>query len=203
MAALRIKNQWFKPGVEHSPAENAQAVAFNTWRIGVNLVKQMRSAGYDVDAGEPYFAVLREALVFLALVADRMAHARLDAEGRTTFTATLVHHVAGTLGENRTDLMGGDEAVARAERERLIDLFNLRAGEYADFPFDPGEPDFAFLRYFGSLLEPLMPEKDRRWVMDQIIAVEAPDAVALLRRAMDGVFSTEPRRARRAAMGGE
>lgn len=201
--ALRIKNQWFKPGVEHTPAENAQAVAFNAWRIGVNLIKQMRTAGYDVDAGEPYFAVLREALVFLALVADRMAHARLDGEGRQSFTATLVHHVANTLAENRVDLMGADEAAARAERERLIDLFNQRAPEYADFAFNPSAPDFAFLRYFGSVVEPLMPEKDRRWVMDQIIAIEAPEAVSMLQRAMDGVFSTEPRRPRRASAAGE
>jgi hypothetical protein len=49
----------------------------------------------------------------------------------------------------------------------------------------------------------VLPEKDRRWVIDQVMAVEAPEAVAMLRKSMDGVFSTGPRRPRRETMSGE
>ena len=43
-----------------------------------------------------------------------------------------------------------------------------------------------------------MPQKDQRWVVDQIMASEVPDAVETLTRAMQGVLSTEPRPARAA-----
>jgi hypothetical protein len=46
-----------------------------------------------------------------------------------------------------------------------------------------------------------MPAKDRRWVIDQMMATEVPEAVDILRRAMQGVLSTEPRVPRRARAG--
>ena len=39
----------------------------------------------------------------------------------------------------------------------------------------------------------LMPKKDQRWVLDQVMASEVPEAIAYLQKAMDGVLSTEPR----------
>ena len=38
-----------------------------------------------------------------------------------------------------------------------------------------------------------MPQKDQRWVVDQIMASEVPDALDMIQRGMDGVLSTEPR----------
>ena len=72
------------------------------------------------------------------------------------------------------------------------------SGEDAGF-----EPDFAFLRYLGHRLEPTLPEKDRRWVIDQVMAAEAPDAVGVVQRAMRDLHDTSPRRARRTSMSGD
>jgi hypothetical protein len=77
--AMRLKSHWFKPGAEKSPAEQASAMAFIVFRVAQNLLKRMRGAHFDIDAGPPYFAFLREVLVFLVAITDRMAHARLDA----------------------------------------------------------------------------------------------------------------------------
>jgi hypothetical protein len=49
----------------------------------------------------------------------------------------------------------------------------------------------------------VVPAKDRRWVIDQVMAIEAPEAVAMLQRAMQDVFSTEAPGKLRAAMTGE
>ncbi len=67
--------------------------------------------------------------------------------------------------------------------------------------FGPDGPDFAFTRYLGHRIEALMPAKDRRWVVDQMMATEVPEAVDILRRAMQGVLSTEPRAPRRPRAG--
>ncbi len=42
-----------------------------------------------------------------------------------------------------------------------------------------------------------MPEKDRLWVIDQIMATEVPEAVQILQRSIQDVLSTEPRAPRR------
>ena len=199
---LRLKAHWFKPEQAKSPAQTASAIAFMAWRIAVNMLKRMREAGFDIDAGPAYFGFVREVLVFLLAGADRMAYARMGADARTPFTTALVLRTAEILQENEADLLGPIEGAGYAER--FIEQFNTLADHYAEFGWaDPEGPDFAFVRYLGHRLEATVPEKDRRWVIDQVMAVEVPEAVDMLRRAMAGVFSTEPRRARRSSTSGE
>ena len=103
---MRIKSHWFKPGAAKTPADHASAMAFIVWRVAQSMLKRMRGAQFDIDAGVPYFAFMREVLVFLVAVTDRIAHARLDAEARAEFTVALVRHLARTLQENEDDLLG-------------------------------------------------------------------------------------------------
>ncbi len=197
--ALRVKSQWFKPERAKSPAEIAGAMAFITWRLALHVLRRMREAGFDIDAGPPYFAFVRELLVFLIAGTDRLAHARLSPEARAQFLQALVLRSAAILHDNEADLLG------RAEDEgRFVDLFNEGVVHYAEFGWSEEEgPDFGFARYLGSRLEALLPAKDRLWVGDQVIAVEAPEASATLRRALEGLLSTEPRRVRRSALSGD
>ena len=199
----RLKAHWFKPEQARNPAQTGSAIAFIAWRVGSHVIKRLREAGFDIDAGPAYFGVLRELLVFLLAGADRIAYARLGGEGRTPFTRALVLRAAEILDENESDLLGALEDGA-SYAERFVEQFNLLSGHYAEFGWSEAEgPDFAFVRYLGHRLEPLLPEKDRRWVLDQVMAVEVPEAVGMLQRSMDGVFSSEPRRARRESMSGE
>ena len=199
----RLKAHWFKPEQARNPAQTGSAIAFIAWRVGSHVIKRLREAGFDIDAGPAYFGVLRELLVFLLAGADRIAYARLGGEGRTPFTRALVLRAAEILDENESDLLGALQDGA-SYAERFVEQFNLLSGHYAEFGWSEAEgPDFAFVRYLGHRLEPLLPEKDRRWVLDQVMAVKVPEAVSMLQRSMDGVFSSEPRRARRESMSGE
>lgn len=197
MATLRLKTHWFKPEQPKSAGQTASAIAFIVWRVGRHVIDRMRKAGFDIDVGPPYFAVLREWLVFLVLVADRIAHARQAGDDRVAFTTALVLRTAELLQENEGDLLGPVPAGSPSYHERFVDLFNEVSGHYAEFGFDDEGPDFGFRRYLASRLEPLLPPKDRRWVIDQAMEIEAPEAVVMVRRGMDGVFSRErgPRRA--------
>jgi hypothetical protein len=38
-----------------------------------------------------------------------------------------------------------------------------------------------------------MSQKDQRWVVDQVMASEVPDALEMVKRGLQGVLSTEPR----------
>jgi hypothetical protein len=199
---LRIKAHWFKAEQPKSPEQNASAMAFIAWRVALNMLKRMREADFDVDAGPAYFGFVREVLVFLLAGIDRMAYARLGPDARTPFTTALVLRVAEILRDNEADLLGAVEGADYAER--FIDQFNTLAGHYAEFGWSDVEgPDFGFVRYLGSRLEASVPEKDRHWVIDQVMAIEVPEAVSMLQRAMQGVFSTEPRSARRDGVSGD
>jgi hypothetical protein len=194
---MRIKSHWFKAGASKTPQQTASALAFIVWRLAENMLKQMRSARFDIDVGLPYFAFMREVLVFLIQVVDRMAFERMPATTRAEFTTALVRRVAEILEDSENDLLGVPPPGLQSHRAQFIDLFNARSDDYATFGHGPDGPDFAFVRYLGSRVTELMTEKDRAWTLDQIMAIEAPEAVATLQRAMQDVLSTEPRPARR------
>ena len=195
---MRIKSQWFQSATPKTPQQTASAMAFITWRVAQNSLKQMRTASFDIDVGSQYFAFTREVLVFLTQVLDRMASEQMDAAARAEFMTALVQRVAEVLQENEDSWIGIPAAGQASHYDQFIDLFNELADHYADFGYDAQGPDFAFMRYLGHRIESLMPQKDQRWVVDQIMASEVPDAVETLTRAMRGVLSTEPRPARAA-----
>ncbi len=205
MAKIRIKSQWFRAGTTKTPQQTASAMAFIAWRVAQNTLKQMRVAHFDIEVGPQYFAFTREVLVFLTLVLDRMAYERMEPEARGEFVTALVQRVAEVLQDNQDTLMGVPPEGQPSYYAQFIDLFNELADDYADFGFNADGPDFAFVRYLGHRIELLMPQKDQRWVVDQIMAAEVPDAVQYMQRAMDGVLSTEerPQRAARAAASGD
>jgi hypothetical protein len=190
---MRIKSQWFKSDREKTPQEIAGAMAFTTWRIADNALKNTRRANFEIAIGPQYFSFLTEFLVFLIQVADRIAHRRLSAESRFAFTSTLANRVAETLAENQSRLMGSSIA---EHKQQFIDKLNQRAGEYADFKYSENGPEFAFTRYLAFCMREIMDEKDVEWVIDQMMSIEAPEAVEMVEKSMKNLLETEPRRTR-------
>lgn len=200
---MRIKSNWFKPQTGKTPAQTASVMAFIVWRVAQNALNQMRQAQFDIEIGAQYFAFMREWLQFLIQVVDRMASERMDAAQRVEFTTALVRRVADVLAENENNLLGPPAPGQDSHQGSFIDLFNELSLHYAEFGHDDDGPDFSFMRYLGHRIEALMPAKDRHWVVDQIVAIEAPEAVKMLQSSMQGVLSTEPRAVRRAGLSGD
>lgn len=190
---MRIKSQWFKSDREKAPQEIAGAMAFTIWRIADNALKNTRKANFEITIGPQYFSFLTEFLVFLIQVADRIAYRQLPAEVRVVFTSTLANRVAETLAENQSRLMGNSIA---AHKQHFIDKLNQRAGEYADFNYSSDGPEFAFTRYLAYCMREVMDEKDVEWVIDQMMSIEAPEAVDMVEKTMSNLFETEPRQPR-------
>lgn len=198
---MRSKVHWFKPDAARSPREVAGALALVAWAGARRMVTSLRKAGFDVEVGDSYFAFLAEALAFEVQIAWRVAHARYGEDPRVEFMDELAHALGRILAENRSDLLGSD---ARETERGFIAQLNRRNEEYADFAHDSQGPSFAFLRYFASLVEPLVPPKDRPWVHDQLIAIEGPEAASAIAKGLDALLDTGPatlRRTRSAALG--
>lgn len=198
---MRIKSHWFKPGREKTPQDIAGTLSFVIWRIADNALKNTRNAKFEIAIGAQYFAFLTEFLIFLIQVADRIAYRLLTAEDRVTFTGTLANRVAETLAENQSRLMGDTLA---AHKQRFIDRLNQRSGEYADFDYGDDGPEFAFTRYLAFCMREVMDEKDVEWVIDQMMSIEAPNAVDMVEKTMRDVLEIEPRQKRqRASVSGD
>ena len=198
---MRIKSNWFREGREHSPQEISDALAFVVSRIADNALKNTRKAKFEIDVGPQYLDFLAEFLLFLILVADRIAYRDLSAGDRTTFTGNLANRVGETYAENRSRLLGED---LKECKRRFIDLLNQRAGEYADFGYDEKGPDYGFYRYLAFCIGNVLSEEDASWVIDPMISYEAPEAVKMVEKTLRGLYEAEPRKPRRrAATGGD
>ena len=193
---MRVKAHWFRSEDSRPPEELAGAVAFIAFRVAQNMLKSMRKAQFDIDAGPMYFEFLAESLAFAIQVACRLAYARLPEEQRLPFATELAHRAAEHLAGNQSELLGSQSA--GEVKAAFIARLNRRFAEYADFGYGAEGPDFQFHRYFASLLAELMPEKDRRWTHDQVIAIEGPEAAATLAKSVAALLDTGPgRNARR------
>ena len=193
---MRIKSTWFKDGREHTPQEIADALAFVVSRIAENALKNTRKANFEIEVGPQYLDFLAEFLLFLILVGDRIAYQQLSAEDRLAFTSHLANRVGETYAENRSRLLAED---LKACKQRFIDLLNQRAGEYADFSYDENGPEYGFYRYLAYCIGEIMNDADSPLIIDQMISIEAPEAVKMVEKTLRNLYETEPKKPRRRA----
>ena len=201
--AVRIRSRFHKES-QRSGATLASVVAILSWKLAKDAIDRMREERYDIDIGRPYFDFVCEFLVFMATAADRIAYTKLAGEARVEFTAALVKRLAEIVEENNGMLLGA--AKPGECQGHFIDLFNRRGGEYAEFAYGTEGPDFGFKRLFAARLGDGLPEKDRLWVVDQVMEIEVPEALKGLERTLGGLFSKgdAPSRERRVSVvGGE
>lgn len=197
---MRVKSHWFNEGKAKTPAEIGGALAFIIWRVGQNMIGNLRRAEFEVNNDPRYFDLLDELLVFLVLIGDRIAYRQMDADARVEFTSALANRLGETLAENRSRLMGEDEAAAKAG---FIERLNGRAGDYAVYEYGESGPEYGFLRQLAHYLHDHVDERDRFWISDQIIGMETPEAVATLEKSMRGLLGLDPKPNRRKGSGGE
>jgi hypothetical protein len=186
-ASMRIRNHWFSNERPKAVADIAGAVAFIVWRVAQQVLRNMRRADFEIDAGPKYFDFLAEWLIFLIQGADRTAFERLG-EARVDFTTVLANRVGEILADNRSDLLG-DASTAQV-KEQFIDLLNLRLSDYADFD----RIDYGCLRFLAGLLAQVVGPRDIVWVHDQVMEIEAPQAIELVERGISGLLDEAPRR---------
>jgi hypothetical protein len=202
--AIRIRSHFHRGAGERSMPELAGVIAMLGWKLSQDAIRRMRAAQFDIDIGRQYFDFVCEYLAFMLHAADRIAYRGLDAEKRAAFTTALALKLAEVVEDNRDMLV--TEPEAGCSRRHFIDLANQRGADYADFAYDEKDgPDFGFRRFFGSRLLEIVPQKDHAWVIDQIMEIEAPEAVKALESTLTGLFAPpgEPRRARRQRNVGE
>jgi hypothetical protein len=186
--AIRIKTKFHAAG-QRSAGTLGGVVAVLAFKLAIESIKRMRKADYDIDAGRPYFDFVCEFLAFLVVCADRVAHRELDTDDRVEFTTALAQNVARFVEENNIMLLG--EAVPGESQRHFIDLFNRRSADYAEFDYGAKGPDFGFRRFFAACLRDVLPEKDKLWVVDQAMDIEAPEALQVLEKTLAGLFNPE------------
>ena len=186
--AIRIKSTWHQSD-RNKPADktlenNAQALAFIAWRLALEHAKQLHREGFDYLSDRERVGVISEFVAFQIQLADRLAFGQLDEADRSIFINALAQCLADHIQDNLVDIAGPGDY-----RRPFIRMLNERVTDYSSLSFQNGEPGYDFIRYFGNQVLRVMGEdQTNRWVMDQVMTIEAPDVIDKLRTSMQNLF---------------
>lgn len=182
---MRVKSKWSKKDKTHSVEEIGGALAFIAWRIAQNILLDMENNDYQTDTQLQRLNIIEEFLAYTIHIIDRMTIEKFSDEDRQRFMTELVMKTAKHMEDNKRDIIGPGDY-----KQPYIDRVNERMDEYAEFNYDPenGGPSFPMRRFFGDRVAVQMGEKNRKWVADQMIEVEAPEIMDALNKAVPNLF---------------
>ncbi len=188
---IRVKTVWFKKDGERTADEIASAVATTTWRVADKAVDNLGRENYDIITPERGFKLIAEFLAFLVHYCDRMAYATLPSERRMAVLQAVSHRLGEVMEQNVHSMVGKDDG--RDYKKEFIDFLNRRFAEYAAFEFpEDDKASFPALRYLGLQIRDEMGDKDKTWIMDQIMDIEMPEMMGTVRKSFKGLLSDAP-----------
>ena len=183
--ALRVKTVWFKNAGGRSAAEVATVLASTIWRLADATVSNLSKADCDIVTPERGIRILGEVATFLLHMSDRSVYGRIPDEERAQLIQSAGKRLAEMVVNNLREMGVNDGFDYRAN---FIDMLNQRAEDYATFDCQPDKPGFPILRYLGLAVRELMLESDQPWVIDQIMELQAPEALSTLKKTIDGFY---------------
>jgi hypothetical protein len=181
-----VKTRW-RNNSARTLAERAGVIGANVWKISLEIFKHMEKEGFRFGSDRLVTDVLAEFIAFLVQLVDRAVYGKLCDADRATLIGELARHLAATMENNQLDLFGPGEY-----RKPFIDLLNVRSDEYAGFECPGGEPGFPCLRYFACKVSDAMANSDNKWVVEQMIDIEAPAMVRLVKKLVEQTVDTAP-----------
>jgi len=184
----RLKKAWHRGQQARSVEELGHALAISAWKVARESVERILAADFDFEGERYRFALFEEWLAFFIHLTDRFAARRMDDLKR----ARLIKSMAVRLGETLQDNAEG-RIDANGVRKRFIARVNEAGRDYADCSFREDVPGMNFLRCLGAGVCTAAPEIDRRWLMEQVVEVEAPHALKQYTRATVSLMSVELR----------
>ncbi len=182
-----VKTRWRKKGAPRTLAERAGVIGANVWKISLEIFRHMEKEEFRFGSDRLVTDVMAEFIAFLFQLADRAVYGRLSDADRATLIGEAARHLAATMENNQLDLLGPGEY-----RKPFIDLLNARCEEYAGFEYPGGEPGFPCLRFFAAKVSDAMAASDNKWVVEQIMDIEAPEMVRLIKKLVDQTVDTAP-----------
>jgi len=185
-AVALVKTRWRKKGAR-TLAERAGVIGANVWKISLEIFKHMEKEEFRFGSDRMVTDVMAECIAFLVQLADRAVYGRLSDADRATLIGETARHLAATMENNQLDLFGPGEY-----RKPFIDLLNARFEEYAGFEYSGGEPGFPCLRFFAAKVSDAMAASANKWVIEQIMDIEAPEMVRLIKKLVDQTVNTAP-----------
>jgi hypothetical protein len=184
-----IKTRWRNKKAPRTLEDRAGVIGANIWKIALEIYKHLEKDGFRFGSDQQVTAVITEFIVFLVQLTDRTVYGRRNDTDRASLINAVVGHLAKTMENNQLDLLGPGDY-----RAPFIQMLNDRLEDYARFEYIDRDPNYACLRYFGDKVSDAMASSDNKWVLEQMMEIEAPEMVRVIKKLVDEVVEADASR---------
>jgi len=179
-----LKTRW-RIKAARTLADRAGVVGANVWKVSMELFRHMEKDGFRFGSDRMVAEVLTEFIAFMLQLVDRAVYARLSEADRAALLGEASRHLAATMENNLLDLLGPGEY-----RAAFIATLNQRFDDYAYFEYAGDAPGYGCLRFLAEKVAEAMASGDNKWVVEQVMEIEAPEMVRLAHELVDQVAPT-------------
>ncbi len=192
--AVRLKTRWHRSkrsqrNREGSRREKSQAnlisvAAINIWKLAKEAFTRMEKEDFRFREDTQAIDVIAEFCIFMLHIMDRMLYGKVSEEDRAALVSGVAREIAATIEDNQRELLGPGDY-----RAVFIDKLNERLADYAECSFNEEGPGYDFLRYLAKNVADIMTVTDDKWVLEQVMDIEAPELAQRFQPVVRDVFA--------------
>ena len=193
MVVRRIKDRWHNSTPEQdernvisekTSEDQASALSYIVWRLALNKAINLHAEDFRYDSDQQRIGVISELIAFQIQHVDRLTYEFVEPDSRAQLIGRLSNNVADHMQDNLTDIAGPGNYIPP-----FVALLNERFAQYAEFSYQADTPGYSTLRYLGrQVLELMGSDQENRWVIDQIIEIDAPEIAEQITRSTHRLF---------------
>ena len=196
--AVRLKTRWHRSqrsernrrgsNAPKKLEDLASVISINIWKLAKEAFLHMEKEGFRFREDEQAIGFISEFIIFQLHITDRMIYGLVEEEERNKFINATAKLLTQSVVENQEEILGpGDYAGA------FIALMNDRLANYSECSFENSAPGYDFVRYLGQTIAEIMKASDDKWVVEQVIDIEAPSVIEKITRVVTEVLGLRQR----------
>ena len=184
--AVRLKTRWHRSkrsdrnrkgsGKEKTLEDLSGVVAFNIWKLAKETFLRMEKENFRFREDTQAIDVVSELCIFMLHIVDRMIYDNVPEEQRGPLVNGIAMDIAKSVETNQIELLGPDDPVG-SYMKTFIEKLNDHLSNYAECGFDDEGPAYDFKRVLAQNISEIMAVTDNKWVIEQIIDIEAPEVI--------------------------
>jgi len=198
--AVRLKTKWHRSKRSERNRRGSSApkklsdlssvIAINIWKLAKEVFLHMEKEGFHFREDEQVIAFVNEFIFYQLHITDRLIYGLVSEQERTDFIQATANYLMQSVVENQSEYLGPSDDYTSA----FINHMNERLSNYATCGFNEGEPGYDMTRLLGQTVAQIMQSTDPKWVVEQVIDVEAPSIVEKITQVVTEVLGLRQRK---------
>jgi hypothetical protein len=194
--AVRLRTRWHRSKRSERNREGSRrpksrenvcsAVAINIWKLAKEAFTRMEKENFRFREDSQAIDMIAEFAIFLLHMVDRMIYGKVPEEERGPLINGIAADLVDTFEGNQIDLLGPGDY-----RQVFIDKLNDRLANYAECSFDEEGPGYDFKRYLAQNCAEIMAITDNKWVLEQVLEIEAPELAERVRPVVRDILGVK------------